>query len=270
LKSLTDDQILTAKEPNRQGRKKITPSENYENIYNRGRDSFRDLKQIVEILEDIEKYAHRFKNARKIIELFGPEKFEPILEHIFQITKSKGAPYTQSYMSSWDAKPTAAPYTRSFMISRDTKPTSSKIKLANYLLSLASTYLMQSFSEEKSKYLHSRIHEVLTELENNLSSFDTIKELEDQIEWYQEYKSYFIPTSPRMDSDRYNLTCKYCGKDQLGKTVEDAITKLKHTEKCKAKDLIKDINIDEIYTWYAIIPPKDILERFEFFNEKQH
>jgi len=250
LKSLSPKQIELAKSgDNRLG----NVSDNYDGILNRTRDCLRDLEDISDLLPDCEKHGNRYKSAQLIPEEFQIEKLAPILEHIFQVTKPEGAPYTRNYM-----------------INRDTKPTSSKIKLANYLLLLASSYLIQSFSEEKSKYLHSRIYEVIMELESNLALLDQIKELKDQIESYQEHISYFIPTYPKMDSDRYSLVCKYCRETELGKTVEDAITKLKHTEKCKTKDLIKDFNIGTIYSWYAIIPPKDIRDQFKFFNKKQH
>jgi len=250
LKSLSLKQIELAKSAdNRSG----NVSDNYDGILKRTRDSLRDLEVISDLLPYCEKHGNKHKSAQLIPEEFQIKKFAPILEHIFQVTKPKGAPYTRNYMISWD-----------------TKPTSSKIKLANYLLSLASSYLIQSFSEEKSKYLHSRIREVIIELESNLALLDQIKELKDQIESYQEQTSSFVPTYPKMDSDRYSVVCKYCRENQLGKTVEDAITKLKHTEKCKTKDLIKDINIDEIHSWYAIIPPKNILEQFKFFNKEQH
>ena len=250
MKSLSPKQIELAKSgDNRLG----NVSDNYDGILKRTRDSLRDLEVISDLLPYCEKHGNRYKSAQSIPEEFQIKKFAPILEHIFQVTRPEGAPYTRNYM-----------------ISRDTKPTSSKIKLANYLLSLASSYLIQSFSEEKSKYLHSRIYEVIIELESNLALLDQIKELKDQIESYQEHTSHFIPTYPKMDSDRYSVACKYCRENQLGKTVEDAITKLKHTEKCKTKDLIKDINIDEIHSWYDIIPPKNILEQFKFFNKEQH
>lgn len=248
MKPLTPKQIELAKSADQ--RLGNVP-DNYDSILNRTRDCLRDLEVISDLLPYCEKHGNKHKSAQSISEEFQIEKFAPILEHIFQVTRPEGAPYTRNYM-----------------FSSDTKPTSSKIKLANYLLSLASSYLIQSFSEEKSKYLHSRIHEVIVELESNLALLDQIKELKDQIESYQEHISYFKPIYPKMDSDQYSVVCKYCRENQLGKTVEDTITKLKHTEKCKTKDFIKDINIGEIHSWYAIIPPKDILDQFKFFNKK--
>jgi len=247
LKSLSPKQIELAKSADsRSG----NVSDNYDGILNRTRACLRDLEDISDLLPYCEKHSNRYKSARSITEEFQIKKLAPILSHIFQVTKPEGTPYTRNYM-----------------FSTDTKPTSSKIKLANYLLSLASSYLIQSFSEEKSKYLHSRIHEVIMELESNLAFLDQIKELKDQIESYREHTSNFIPTYPLMDSDRYSVVCKYCREKKLGKTVEDAVTKLKHTEKCKTKDFVKELNIGEIYSWYAIIPPKDILDQFEFFNK---
>ena len=250
MKSLSPKQIKLAQSAdNRLG----NVSDNYDGILNRTRDCLRDLEDISDLLPYCEKHGNRYKSAQLIPEEFQIEKFAPILEHIFQVTKPEGAPYTRNYM-----------------ISRDTKPTSSKIKLANYLLSLASSYLIQSFSEEKSKYLHSRIREVIVELENNLALWDQNKELKDQIESYQEHISNFIPIYPKMDSDTYSITCKYCGKSQLGKTVEDAVSKLKHTEKCKTKEIKEKLSIDTIHTWYSIIPPENIRDQFEFFNKTKH
>lgn len=248
MKSLSPKQIELAKSADRRSG---NVSDNYDGILNRTRDCLRDLEVISDLLPYCEKHGNKHKSAQSIPEEFQIEKFAPILEHIFQVTKPKGAPYTRNYMFSWD-----------------TKPTSFKIKLANYLLALSSSYLIQAFPKEQSDYLHSRISGVIIELENNLALLDKIKELKVQIESYQEHISYFIPTYPKMDSDRYSVACKYCGENQLGKTVEEAIANLTHAEKCKTKEFIEKNNIGDILTWYAIIPPEKILGHYEFFKSQ--
>jgi len=243
LKPLTPKQIELAKSADK--RKGNIP-DNYDSILNRTRDCFRDLQTISDLLPYFEKHSEKHTHAKSIVEQFGIEKLTPILDRTFAVTIPEGAPIDRHYMIAFDQK-----------------PSSMKIKLANHLLALSSSYLIQSFPKEQSEYLYSRIIGVITELENNLALLDTIKKLKIQIESYQEHTSNFIPTYPKMDSDRYSAICNYCRESQLGKTVEDAIIKLKHTEKCKTKE-IKELTMGTIRTWYSIIPPENIRNQFEF------
>jgi len=247
LKPLSDKQIELIKSADQ---RLGNVSDNYQSVLNRTRDCFRDLQAISELLPYFEKNGEKYTHAQSIVEQFVIEKLTPILNRIFAMTIPEGAPIEHNYMMTFDEK-----------------PSSLKIKLANYLLTLSSSYLIQSFPKEQSVYLHSRIVEVITELENNLSLLDTIKELKIQIESYREHTSNFIPSNPKINSDRYSAICNYCRESQLGKTVEDAIFKLKHTPKCKTKEIKGQLSRSTMDTWYSIIPPDNIRNQFEFFDK---
>jgi len=245
---LSDRQRELVQKPN----KRYSP-DNYQKILQKTRSSVQILQAVSELMPLFEKYSDNYGAAALIAEQFSTEKIAAIIDNIFQIKRAKGAPYSRIFSNSWDENPTSA-----------------KIQFANYLLAVSSSYLLKSFPEEKSKYLSSRINDVIVEIENNLALLDEIKKLKIQIESYQEHTSNFIPTYPLMDDDRYGAICIYCREKQLGETVEDAIIKLKHTAKCKTKEINeKKLSIGTIRTWYSIIPPESIRDQFEFFNKTE-
>ena len=241
MKSLTDDQILTAKEQDRQGRQKITPSENYENIYNRERDSFRDLKQIAEILEDIEKHAHRFENARKIIELFGPKKFEPILRAIFPTREQEGAPIDDRTLFE------------------ETKINVEKAIFASTLLKFSGDYLLQAFPQQEYPNLHTRILDLIKDLEGLVDAFNRIKALKNQVEEFRKHTEHFQPVGLTPSLYDYAVMCRYCKVRDNGKSQEEAVFKIKHLEECQFLE-IENKESREIWSnWIELLPPSNLV-----------
>ncbi len=245
MKELSNDQILTAQKPDRPGRQKITPSENYENIYKRGRDSFRDLKQIAEILDDIEKHAHRFENAQNLIDLFGFEKFKPILEAIFPKGKEIGG--------SMDDR----------IYFDETKVNMQKIIFASNLIKFSGDYLLQAFPEGEYDYLHPRIEALVSDLKTMVETFNKNKELERQLEEYKKHVEYFEPISPSYHDRNYDVSCQGCRVPAIGETKEKALENITHLPKCNAPKITDKNWTSDMEKWYIIHPPKLLIITWE-------
>ncbi len=226
----------------------LNPADNYSNILRRTRESFRDINQIAEILPHIEKNRN-YTSANQICEQFYVNRLSEFLRKLFTAKVPEGAALDDRNYFTFDEQ----------------KVSSERVKLANFLLALSSAFLLQAFPEEKSVYLNSRISDVIKELESNLAAFDEIKKLREEIIEYQQYTDNYKSQYPKLDSEKYSATCDFCKGNELGKTVEEAILKINHTKKCKTKHDKKELDLDKIKQYYKIIPPKIILEQYNFF-----
>ena len=67
MKSLSKNQLELAKSADR---RLGNPADNYQNILDRTRNAFRDLKDVAEILSDIEKNTSKYTSAGLILDQF--------------------------------------------------------------------------------------------------------------------------------------------------------------------------------------------------------
>ena len=245
MKTLSNTQILTVKKPDRRGRTKTPPSENYENIYWQVKGSFTILTKVTKILFDIEKYASRFDYARNIVELFDEETLNPILKGIFPTREEEGAPIFDTILFD------------------PSKINMKKVILASSLLKFSSDYLLQAFPEQEYPNLHPRISDLIKDLNGMVDAFNRNQELKRQLEESKKHVSHFEPVGLGEHDRNYDVACDYCRETAMGKTKKETIEKIKHTPKCKAPKIVDENNPYKTEKWYIIKYPKKLLITWE-------
>lgn len=233
--------ILTAQKPDRLGRKKTTPAENYENIYNRGKDAIRDFTQISSILSDIEKYSNRFEYARRMTELFHFEKLEPFLKGILSETKQEGAPIDDT------------------VIFDKSKMNMNKVLLASNLLKYSSDYLIQAFPGHEYKHLGRQIENLVNELKGMQDTFNRNLELQRQLDEMRKHLEYHEPPGLGSHDSVYDIACIRCRSMAMGKTLKEVSENIKHTEECIAEKKYDETNPYKWLRWYQINYPQSLI-----------
>jgi len=241
LKSLSNEQIERAKEPNQLGRPKVTSSENYQNIYNRTRDSFALIKQVSEILPELESHSERFGYANNTVELFDAENFDPILSVMFPIGKVEGAPTSDK------------------IYFEESSINVQKAIFASRLLKFSGDYLLQAFPEQEYPNLHFRINELVNDLKGMIESFNRNQELQKQVKRLEDHVKYFEPIPLGKHDRHYDVACLSCRSVAMGTTIKEAIKKIEHTTKCIAPKEIVENEPSSWEKWYKIQPPKQLL-----------
>ena len=241
MKLLTNDQIKTIKQPNRLGRKKTSLTEVYEAAYDKADISFKNLKQIAELLPYMKKSPIKSKYKDFTIELFDAENFDPILSSIFPLGKEEGA--------STDNK----------TYFEESKINAQKAMFASKLLKFSGDYLLQAFPEQEYPNLHLRINELVNDLKGMTESFNRNQKLQKQLKELEEHVIYFEPIGLGIHDSHYDVACLFCRGMAMGKTIKEAIEKIKHPTKCIAPKEIEENNPNNWERWYKIQPPKQLL-----------
>jgi len=244
LKLLSKDQIDLAKKPNRLGRKKTSPSENYLNIYNRTSNALELLQQVSEILPDLEKNATSFNYSKEAYDSYFT-KILPIIEKIFPIKEPEGAPIDDTILFD------------------ESKINSETIKLATRLIRISTDYLLQAFPSNEYEYFHPRLKNLIKEIDGLIETFERNRELQKQISLYEHQIRYFEPISMGEYETKYSVCCLYCRETTMGKTIEKSIETMKHKPECRANKWSKNSSIEMIERWYKINPPKRLLITWE-------
>jgi len=239
VKSLTNDQIIRAKEPNQPGKPKVTSSENYQNIYNRTHASFTIIKQVAEMLPDLEKHSERFGDAKKSVELFNAENFELIFSAIFPLGKEEGCPIED----------------KTFF--KESEINVQKTMFASKLIKFSGDYLIQAFPKQEYPNLHNRIKELINDLKGMTETFNRNQELKKQIKELESHVRYFKPIPLGAHDKYYDVACQLCRNISMGKTIKEAIEKIEHTAKCAAPKEIDESNSWK--EWYKIQLPKQLV-----------
>ena len=249
MKRLTENQIALANSPKQRGRTKgTTPTENYQNIYEQGNTAFAIIKQITEILPNLEKYQNDYKYIPHILELFTKEKLNPILEDLFPTQEEIGASVNDSILFD------------------PNKISGERIKLAVNLLKFCSDYLLLAFPPGQWDYLQSRIKGLVEELEGMVNTFNKTKELHEQIEAYQQHTERFEPITIKGDEHLYTVMCEYCRVYNADITLIKTIEKLNHKSLCHYLKDTTNLNPEKIQKWFKVVFPGES-NRYDFIKK---
>ena len=213
MKPLSESHINGARYPNTLA-KHGNPSDNYNQILSRLKDSIRDINDILtKILPYSIKYSERYDSARKIEEQFTMENLSPIFHGLFPLEVDTHGKKTEFFDSKFF--------------------NADRIKLATFLLQFLGKYLLQAFPNGRHTYLHSRIDNLVQELDVMIADFSNTRNLEKRITEYSEYLRGPEPEPLHKRKGMLPIECLGCRELGYGDTNIDAIKRINHKQKCK-------------------------------------
>jgi len=130
---------------------------------------------------------------------------------------------------------------------------------ASQLLKFSSDYLLQAFPQQEYPNLHTRIQDLVKDLEGLVDAFNRIKALKNQVEEFRKHTEHFQPVGLTPNLYDYAVMCRYCKVRDNGKSEEEAVFKIKHLEECQFLE-VENKESREIWSnWIELLPPSNLV-----------
>jgi len=235
---LSKPEIGFLKSSDRKGYK--NPSDKYDNIHKKAENSFGTILKILEGLPEIYNDSTKTKpieKAKSIVDLYGNENVVKFVDSVFK--------KRDEIDSSLAENPESVSYVKMESTS-----------LATSLMKISIKKIKETVGTGEYQWILAKTKELEKEINGVLESIKQRQQLEDKI---KDMKQYLNDSDPRYITKPFTgvfMSCLGCNSKAQGEKIEETITKIAHTPKCKY--ILSDLSEPQkTMKWIRIIHDDD-------------